>query len=441
MVRYCLLLFVVLQPNFTLALSSRSASKVGILRHRLHSLASRPRVPTWVKAAVYGSALLTLASAPHAEESDLLVQPTRPAVVQAEDMDRNIFAGQVHTLSWQIAVTTKGKLAHMHVQAIEDGGMFRITGYIEPTAKGGKYFDPASSSYHRYVADRSYALQDQPYDGFTLPLRLSWLAAVRSQRLSQINEILPKIVASEQALVELGDSMYRGFSRLHVAASDDYRFENLAAQVEVKFAGRRFFDRQAVSGAIERRHVMLQTRRIAHQPRRPAARFNADILQQAVDTYHAALALLPVSASAPTALNLNFDSQAQDDASFVALVESLADFKQLRLLLAEDILSLYEPFRMPFFYVAQKNTRERLVLLVFAEDSKRRGVAFRYKILTTAAKHKRVFTLAQVDFDHNANIKKMWVSLKPRGGLARFGKMTFTPCVAGACPEPNFARD
>ena len=438
MVRHVLPLLIVLPLDSALALSWHDASRVskmaGLRRH-LHRLSDTRHTALGLGArtVVYGSALLTLALSPYAKEGDGFVQPAE-VVTSTEARAEELWAEQVHTSSWSIAVTTKGKLAHMHVQTIEDEDTIKIAGYIEPTAKGKKYF--ASEPVLRYTADKSYAIQDQPYNGFTLPLRLSWLAAARSRRLSRIDAALQKVASHEQALRELGDSMYRGFATLHVASRADYRFENLTAQTEIKFAGRRFFDRQEVLGAIVRRHSMLQTRKIAYQQRQPAARFDAQVLQRATDTYHTVLDLLPASTSVLTTLNLNFDLRAKNDADFVMLVESLARFKLARLLLAQEILSLYEPLEMVFFYTA--GVEEHLKLIVFADDDKHRGASFRYEVLTTANKHRRLFTLGQVDFDQKLEIKKMWLSLKPRGGLAGFAKMTFTPCAEGTCPEADF---
>ena len=452
MVRYLLPLFIVLSLDSAVALSWRDASKVSKMAglcNRLHRLSNTRHAAfnLGVKTAVYGSALLTLALSSYAKEGDRFVQPAEtvtaaevsaePAVlIGVEGSEEELLAEQVRTASWSIAVTAKGKLAHMHVQTIEDEDLIRIAGYIEPTAKGEKYFDLEPVLH--YIADKSYAIQGQPYNGVTLPLRLSWLAAERSRKLNRINEVLQTVAIHERALLELADSMYRGFATLHVATRDDYRFENLAAQTEIKFAGRRFFDRQAVLGVIARRHSMLQMRKIVYQQRRPAASLDAQLLQQAMDTYHAVLDLLPSPASALTAFNLNFDTQAKDDADFVVLVESLARFKLARLLLAQEILTLYEPFEMAFFYTA--GMEEHLKLVVFADDDKHRGASFRYEVLTTANKHRRLFTLGQVDFNQNLEIKKMWISLKPHGGLASFAKMTFVPCAEGTCPEPDFAR-
>ncbi len=236
------------------------------------------------------------------------------------------------------------------------------------------------------------------------------------------------VAASERALVELGDSMYRGFSRLHIAANDSYRFENLAEQTEIKFAGRRFFNRREVAGAIERRRSMLLTGRIAYKEHLHGVQLDQEVFNKAEAAYRTVLARQPSSASVPTEPALNFDIHADGDGDFRALTEGLAHLKLARLLLAEEILSLYKPFRIPFFYSA--GVEEHLTLTVFADDGKHRGIAFRYEMLTTSVKHRREFLFGQVDFDHNLNIKKMWVSLKPRGGLAGFAKLTSTPCPA-----------
>ena len=449
MVRLALLLGVVLHLNTAMALSMRSAgksSKIAALRDGLHRLGGRQRTEAsrWVTAAVFGGALLTLTTTSTFGEAEqhsssvenmTVANSELAATISHAVAEENTPTTQMHTLSWAIEVTTKGEIAHMHVQAMELEDGINITGYLEPTVRGRRYIEP--EPVFSYLADKSYAIKDRSYNGFTLPLRLSWLASERRRVLNEVHGVLRTIAASEHALVTLGDSMYKRFSKLDVADDDDYEFDNLAEQIEVKFAGRRFIDRSAVREAIERRHLILQVKRIAYKQRLPGEQLDQEVLHQAEAAYRDALALLQYVAVPTIDLKPNFDAEAATDENFMALVESLARLKQARLLLAEEILSFYEPFQVPFFYAA--GVRENLNIAVFADDSKYRGVAFRYVSFTTSANHRELFTLGHVDFDHNLNIKKMWMSLKPRGGWSgNFAKLTFTPCLDGACPEPDF---
>ena len=449
-VRFLLLLVVTLHLDSVTAFSLHGAGKNGMVRNGLRRLSGKqlPNLDRWAKAALCGSALLALVSTSPAAAIDALghtdvaaveaeASSEQVAIIQREVTDENVSEEQTHTESWSIAVTTKGKIAHMHMQTMEEEDSIRIAAYLEPTPKGKKYL--AAKPLAFYHADQNYAIHDRSYNGFTLPFRLNWLAAEHSRTISEIHELLGMVAASERALVELGDSMYQNFSRLRVAENASYKFENLAEQTEIKFAGKRFFNRREVAGAIERRRGMLLNGRITYKERRQGVQLDQEVLNKSEAAYRTALARQPSSASVLTEPTLNFGVHAAGDGDFRALTEGLAHLKLARLLLAEEIMSLYKPFRLPYFFSA--GMEENLMLTVFADDEKHRGIAFRYELHTTSIKHKRKFLFGQVDFDHNLNIKKMWVSLKPRGGLAGFAKLTSKPCHAGSeppCPAPDF---
>ena len=445
-VRFLLLSFVALHLDTATALSLRGVVKSKLTRDALHRLMGKQqrRLDRWAKAAICGGALLTLSCMPSIKGAVELTSPTalvaeasteQAIPTQLTETEADLSPEQTRTISWSMVVTTRGEIAHMHVRTIEEEDVIRITAYAEPTAKGEKYFDRESVS--DYLADKSYAIHGGLYNGYTMPLRLKWVASKRRRTLKQVNEILATIVASEQALVELGNSMYRDFSRLHVAANDDYGFDNLAEQIEVKFAGQRFSDYHEAKETIELRHSILQRSKIVYKQRQQGVHLDQEVLNAADAAYRVVLSL-PRSSDVET-LKLNFGPRAAEDVDFKTLVENLAHLKLARLLLASDILTFYKPFTMPFSYSA--GVRERLNLTVYTDDSKRGDVALRYETRTTSIKHKKWFTLGNVDFDHHLNIKKMWMSLKPRGGLAgRFARVTFTPCVAGECPEPDFEQ-
>ena len=445
-----LLMFVVLPFESSSALSWRQASEVGktAVRNSMHKLnrSQRTYLKRWLKPALYGSVMAMLVLSVHAEDGSGIGLTNENAVegkangeqavlIINHDTPAAVFTEQIHIASWSINLTTKGKVAHMHVQAIEEEDAIRIAGYLQPTARGQRYID--EEPVHHYLADKNYVIQGRPYNGFTLPLRLSWLAAERNRVLDEVYAALLKIAASEKALIKLGGSMYRDFSRLDIATSRDYGFHNLAQQMEVKFAGRRFIDYRAVGEAIERRHIILRTRRRAYKQPQRGVQLDQEVLNQADAAYRGALALLPSPSSEPVDLALNFSPAAQEDADFVVLVKSLGHLRLARLRLATEVLSFYEPFEIPFFYSAG-GVQEHLKLYIYADDSQRGGIALRYLSRTTSARQRDLFTLGEVDFDHDLNIKKMWLSLKPRGGLAGLAKLTFTPCTAGTCPEPDF---
>ncbi len=441
-VRTLLLLCVALHLNT--ALSWRAGGRGKLVRDSLHRLMGEQRhhLDRWVRVAACGGALLSLACLPPVQSAGIASSGARgaaggegqvPPMLRSET-GMDVGAELLHTTRWSIAVTAKGKIAHMHVRVQEEEGVLSVAGYLAPTLKGGKYLDPEPVRF--YLADENYVTHDGLYNGFTMPLRLSWLASERRRVLTRIAEVLSAVAASERALVELGSSMYRGFARLHVADSDGYGFDNLATQTEVKFAGLRFFDYRAVREAIAHRHLILPNKRIAHKQRLRGVQLDQEVLNTADAAYRAVLALR--QSSAVKLLQLNLAPRAAADADFSVLVENLARLKLARLLLAHDILAFYEPFTMPFFYSA--GVQEHLNLTIYVDDSKRGDVALRYESRTTSRKHKKEFTLGKVDFDHHLHIKKMWMSLKPRGGLTGFAKLTFTPCVAEECPEPDFAQ-
>lgn len=447
MVKFLLLLVVLLHLGSVPAQPLRNASKgsqIAVLRNGLHKLINQQHhnIGRWVKAAVYGGAMLTLTSISPVEGIEQHISPIettmnneQAVIIQHKVVDEEVSIEQAHTSSWAISLTAKGKVAHMHLQAIEAEDAVRIAGYLAATPKGKKYLK--SESVFHYLADNGYATHNKMYDGFTLPLRLSWLAAERRRVLRKIHTTLQTIAASEQELVALGNEMYRGFSKLSVASHNNYRFENLVEQIEIKFAGRRFIERSAMKKFIELRHMLIQTNRIIYKQRQQGAELDQETLNQADAAYHAALDLRQAEWM-PPALRLNFDHRTANDAEFKALVESLARLKLARLLLAQEILSFYEPFQLSFLFSAG-GVEERLKLTLYADDNRYRDVVFRYESYSTSIKHKREFMLGQVDFDHHLNIKKMWISLKPRGGwVSRLAKLTITPCVAGECPEPDF---
>ena len=431
------------------AMSWRQTREVGkmAVHNGLSQLSSKHRtyLKHWRKLTLYGSVMVMLAFSPHAEEGNRVRSPNE-AVVVAETSSAPVVPSQhdiapaegewaEQVASWSITLTMKGKVAHMHVRTIEEEEAIKVAGYFQPTDRGRRYLDEEPVRHYR--TDKSYVMHDRLYNGFTLYLRLSWLAAERRRVLSEIYTALQAVAVSEKGLVALGNSMYRDFSKLDVATSRAYRFDNLAQQTEIKFAGRRFYDYRAVEEAIERRHAMLRTARITYKQRQHGVQLDQEVLNQADAAYRAALALLPSPASEPTDLPLNFSATAREDADFVALAKSLAHLKLARLRLASAILSFYQPLEIPFFYSAG-GVQEKLKLYVYADDSQYKDVALRYQSRTTSTKQRNFFTLGEIDFDHDLNIKKMWLSLKPRGGWAGLAKLTFTPCTEGTCPEPDF---
>ena len=339
-------------------------------------------------------------------------------------LDDTETAAETRTFSWVITATMRGTVANMHVQAIETREEVRIAGQIKPTRKGIKYFGHRPVS--EYRTDRSYAIRDGAYDGITLPLRLGWSAVARREEIASISTLVEMLADNEAVLLRMGKNMYQDFAKLHIAASDDYRFDNLAEQIEIKFAGKKFVDRHKVRREINKRQRELITKQITYKRRRRGVQLDQDVLVTADEAYHAVLdARQPSSSLVAAELKLNFAARAASDKDFHTLVHSLARLKQAKLLLAREILRLYEPFTVPFLYSI--GIREQLKVSIFADDRKRKNATFRYEMRTTAKNHPDEFTLGHISFDHNLHIKHMWLSLKPRGDVPGFAKLTFTP--------------
>ncbi len=149
MVRFLLLLVVTLHLDSVTAFSLHGAGKNGMVRNGLRRLSGKqlPNLDRWAKAALYGGALLTLVSTSPAAAVDALghtdaaaveaeASSEQVAIIKREETEENISEKRTHTESWSIAVTVKGKIAHMHMQTTEEEDSIRIAAYLEPTPKG-----------------------------------------------------------------------------------------------------------------------------------------------------------------------------------------------------------------------------------------------------------------------------------------------------------------
>ena len=338
--------------------------------------------------------------------------------------------------SWSVGATTKGTIAHMHVQATERGEQIIIAGYLDPTGKGHQYLDKQAVRFYR--ADNTYANINKEYDGVTLPLRLSWLAAVRRRQIGELQKLAQAVRVREAALRALAEACYHGFSKLHIAKRNAYALSNLDTQVEIKFAGKKFFERDKVKAEINKKANELRTKKISHKQRRGRCVLEQNRLALINTAYRAVLELQQDTAPAlPTMQELPFDASARGDREFMQLAHTLVQLKWTNLLLARALLQFYEPHQLVFLYSI--GVREHLIVRAFPDDRKQKDSAFRYEMRTTAEKHKKEFTLGYIVFDHALHLKGMWLSLKPRGGVPGFAKLTFKLCSAKLqCPHANF---
>lgn len=346
------------------------------------------------------------------------------------------------SFSWAVSATSKGVIAYMHVETIEDQDEIKIIGQLVPTVKGEGMITKQPP--RTYTTDRNYKLAEgKDYNGITLPIRLSWVASERGKGIAKIQSIVGMVSENEQALLQLADSMYEQFSKLHIAAADKYRFDNLDTQVEIKFAGKKFYDRDKVSREIAKRPAELQSKKISHKKRIAGVQLDEQILTAADEAYQTVLDMLQSPPSSYLQeLTLNFDASAAADADFRELAEGLAYLKLARILLARELQRHYEPFVMPFYYEIG-DTKENLQITGITDDRKDDDYHFRYRMRTTSKKQSNEFTLGEISFDHAFKPKRMWMSLRPRGGgfVNRAAKLTFTHCadmqqIAQACPLP-----
>ena len=332
----------------------------------------------------------------------------------------------VRNFSWKVTATMRGTLAYMNTTATEEQDGVGIVGDFDFTPKGKRYFDKQPvRSYH---TDKTYTTDNNEYNGITLPFRISWLAVKRQQELSKIHKLVENITVAESELLQLANRMYDDFDDLHVADMDDYEFDNLDEQIEVRFDGKKFIDRDKVRNRINKRQNELQTKKIPYKQRWAWVEYDHNVLETATATYQAILAARqsPIYLQPPAKLRLNFDAHAYNDEDFRNLVYGLARLKQVRLLLARDILRLYEPFFITFYYSI--GVREHLRVAVFLDDRMHKNeVTLRYEMRTTAVNHPKEFTLGRISFNRDLSFNKMWLSLKPRGNVPSFAKLTFTP--------------
>ena len=337
--------------------------------------------------------------------------------------------------SWSVDATAKGTIAHMHVQVIEERKRITVAGYLMPTAKGEEYLDPQPVRFYR--VSKTYMTKDNKYNGVTLPLRLKWMTQQRSKDIREIQTWVQMVIAHEKELSQLANNCYHNFSRLHIANDKAYTFNNLDSQVEIKFSGKKFFDLKKVANVIRQKEKELRQKEVSHKKRRCAQLEDDGLFARVAATYKGVIALGGED-SGLGKLKLPFDSKAKDDADFMQLAEKFARLKQARLRLARLLLELYEPRKLTFHYAI--GVKQDLRVRVFADDRRHNEGTFRYEMRTTTAKHKKEFALGHVYFDSDLNLKGMWISLKPRGGVPGFAKLTFKPCLlaSSSCPQADF---
>ena len=341
---------------------------------------------------------------------------------------------EIQRFSWSVDATAKGTIAYMHVRASKEGKRITVAGYLSPTDKGKEYLEPQPVRFYR--VSKTYVTRDKKYNGVTLPLRLNWLAQQHSKDIRALQAWVKMIISHEKELLQLANSCYRDFSRLHIANDKAYAFSNLEQQVEIKFSGKKFFDHDKVAREIDKRESELVNKKISHKKRRCAQLEDGGLFARVKETYEEVGAL--DGGDELEELELSFDTAAKNDIDFMRLAEHFARLKQARLRLARMLQELYKPHKLTFHYAI--GVKQDLQVLAFADDRRQNDSAFRYEMRTTTAKHKKEFALGHVYFDQNLNLKGMWISLKPRGGVPGFAKLTFKPCLlaSSSCPPADF---
>ena len=111
---------------------------------------------------------------------------------------------QPYDITWSVRIKAVGEVAHMHIREEQEGDKIVISGYIKPTKLGQKH-NVKPEQITSYLADQSYALQEnRPYNGYTMPLLVRYLAGKRRKALNEIRELVIAIAISEDALLALG---------------------------------------------------------------------------------------------------------------------------------------------------------------------------------------------------------------------------------------------
>ena len=179
-------------------------------------------------------------------------------------------------------------------------------------------------------------------------------------------------------------------------------------------------------------------KKISHKKRRGKCLLKQNMLALINTTYHAVLELQQGTApSLPTIQELPFDASARGNTEFMQLAHALVQLKWTHLLLARALLQFYEPHQLVFFYSI--GVKEHLNVTAFPDDRKQKNSIFRYEMRTTSERHKKEFIFGHIVFSRALKLKGMWMSLKPRGDVPGFAKLTFKPCSATLqCPTAEF---
>ena len=365
----------------------------------------------------------------------ILIMITSCTVKFKTRVDNNNAAIQL--FSWSIGATTKGTIAHMHVQTSEQANQVVVSGYISPTSKGLDYLKKQPVSF--YHTDETYMNANNEYNGVTLPLHIGWLALERKRQIVNLYEQERRTSIQENKLLKQAEACYRDFSKLHITNHNDYAFSNLDTQVEIKFAGKKFFDRDKVIAEINKKENKLRSKKISHKKPRRQCLLDKNMHTRIDTAYHRVLARQESTVSAlPNMQELPFDAKARADAEFMQLAHAFVQLKWTRLLLARALLQLYKPHQLIFNYSI--GVKEKLSVTAFPDDRKKNDSHLRYEMLTTSAKHSKKFTLGHIIFDHALKLKGMWLSLKPRGNVPGFAKLTFKACSTPKlqCPAADF---
>ena len=365
----------------------------------------------------------------------ILIMLTSCTVKFKARVDNNNAA--IEVFSWLIGATTKGTIAHMHVQTSEQANQVMVSGYISPTRKGLKYLEKQPVSF--YNTDETYMRANNEYNGVTLPLRISWLALERKRQIVNLYEQERRISIQENELLKQAEACYRDFSKLHITKHNDYAFSNLDTQVEIKFAGKKLFDRDKVIAEINKKENKLRSKKISHKEPHGQCLPDKDMHTRIDTAYRSVLARQESTVSAlPNMQELPFDAKARADAEFMQLAHAFVQLKWTRLLLARALLQFYKPRQLIFNYSI--GVKEQLNVTAFPDDRKKSDSPLRYEMRTTSAKHPKKFTLGHIIFDHALKLKGMWISLKPRGNVPGFAKLTFKPCNTPTfqCPAAKF---
>lgn len=294
--------------------------------------------------------------------------------------------------------------------AVCRAGKCLVTGQMKAAPNKGHIKD---QRVHTYNPQEGYSLSI--YNGFTLPLRLRYLALIRQKNITAISKLVAEIAQAEQSF------KHKAFSRLHTLK---YDFTGLENQKKIAFNGKRFSRKpEKVEKEIEKREIDL-SKDIKYQ----IDDFSIAIPVDAHQIYEkAALIYQQVfpERKMPKAIRLDLTPKSGEySPAFEGAAIHFLVLKQARLLLATTLLGIYAPFKLKYSFKLGGTKKLLLVEVRQNDDPDTKSAVIRYEMQATTdmSGQDGWFDLGHTDHSADGLVTGMSLSLKPLGsaqGLAR----------------------